>query len=108
MWRGEKVPLLAERLTRAHEGSGLVWGAALLIQADHPLVALVGREVWSWGFSLKKPKWTLARLVKGWPWWAEAHVALAGQLLLVVEVVAVVHQRGGALVIKHVLPWKPC
>lgn len=80
-----------------------------MIHADHPLVTLVGREVGSWGFSRKKSKRTLAGLVEGWSWWAKAHVALAGQLLLlVVEVVAVVHQRAGALVIKHVLPWKPC
>lgn len=54
LWRGEKIPLLAKRLTRAHEGSGLVGRAALLIQANHPLVTLVGREVGSWGFSRKK------------------------------------------------------
>lgn len=68
---------------------------------------LVGRDVVSWGFSPKQSKRALARVVEGWSWWAEAHVALAGQLLLV-EVVAAVHQRAGALVIKHVLPWKPC
>ncbi|KAG7224969.1 hypothetical protein INR49_014885 [Caranx melampygus] len=49
----------------------------------------------------------LTRLVEGWPWWAKAHVALTGQLLLLVEVVAAVHERAGALMIKHVLPWKP-
>lgn len=50
--RGERVSLLAERLTRAHEGPGLVRGAAL-VQVNHPLVALVGRRG-SWGFSWKE------------------------------------------------------
>lgn len=49
----EKVPLLAKRLTRAHEGPGLVGGATLLIHADHSLVTLVVREVGSWRFSWK-------------------------------------------------------
>lgn len=50
--RGERVSLLAERLTRAHEGPGLVRGAAL-VQVNHPLVALVGRRG-SGGFSWKE------------------------------------------------------
>lgn len=53
-WRGEHVALLAKRLPWAHERSGLVWGTTLLIQVHHPLVTLVGREVGSWGFSLKQ------------------------------------------------------
>lgn len=52
LWRRERVSLLAKRLTRAHERSGLVRGAAL-VQVNHPLMALVGR-VGSWGFSWKK------------------------------------------------------
>lgn len=106
LWRREQVPLLAKRLSRAHERPGLIGGATLLIHVHHPLVTLVRREVGPWGFSRKQSHWALARLVEGWSWWAEAHVAVTGQLLLV-EVVAAVHQRAGPLVIKHVLPWKP-
>lgn len=51
--RGENL-LLAIGLTGAHEGPGLVGGNTLLIQANHPLVALVGREVLSWRLSRKK------------------------------------------------------
>lgn len=71
-------------------------------------MTLVRREVGSLGFSGKKSERALVGLVEGRPWRTEAHVALAGQLLLMVEVVAVVHQGAGALVIKHVLPRKPC
>lgn len=78
----------------------------MLIQTHHPLVTLVRREVGSLGFSRKKSKWILVGLVEGWPWRAEAHVALAGQLLMV-KVVAVVHQGARALVVKHVRPRKP-
>lgn len=49
LWWRERVSLLAKRLTRAHEGSRLVRGAAL-VQVNYPLVALVGRQR-SWGFS---------------------------------------------------------
>lgn len=77
-----------------------------MVQTDHTLMALVRREIGSRGFSWKKSDWTLVRLIEDWSWWAKSNVALAGQLLLVVEVI--VHQRAGALVIKHVLPWKPC
>lgn len=69
-------------------------------------MALMRREVGSGRFSWKKSYRTLAQLIKRWSWWAKPHVALVGQLLLVVEVV-VVHWVG-AWVIKHVLPWKPC
>lgn len=107
------VSLLAKLLTGAHERPRWVWGTTLLIQADQPLVTLVGREVRSWGFSWKQSHWALVWLVEGWSWWAKAHVALPAQLLLVVvvvlvDIVAAVHQRARAPVIEHVLPWKPC
>lgn len=108
MWRGERVSLLAEMLTRAHEWSGLVRGTSL-VKVHHPLMALMRREVGPGRFSWKKSYRTLALLIKMRPRWAKPHVTLVGQLLLVVVVeVVVVVQRAGALVIKHVLPWKPC
>lgn len=82
MWRGEEVPLLAKRLTGAHEGPGLVGGTTLLIQAHHALMTLVGREVGSWGFSRKESQLTLPGLVEARSWLGETHVALARKLLL--------------------------
>lgn len=105
LWRGKRVCLLAKMLTRAHERSRLVLWTSL-VEVHHPLMALMRREVGSGRFSRKKSCRTLAHLIERRSWWAKAHVALARQLLLVVEVV-VVHWVG-ALVIKHVLPWKPC
>lgn len=107
LWRGKRISLLAKMLTRAHEWSGLVrWTS--LVKVHHPLMALMRREVGSGRFSWKKSYRTLAQLIEMRSWWAKPHVALVGQLLLVVVEVVVVVQWAGALVIKHVLPWKPC
>lgn len=93
-----------------------------MVHAAHPLV---GVEAGPRGLSGKQAERALARLVEGGPRGAEAHVALAGHLLLlllllvlvvlvvvlvvvwvvvVVQAVAVVHQGPGALVVEHVLP----
>lgn len=105
LWRGKRVSLWAKMLTRAHEWSRLVrWTS--LVKVHHPLMTVMRREVGSGRFSWKRSYRPLAHLIERRSWWAKPHVALVGQLLLVVEVV-VVHWAG-ALVIKHVLPWKPC
>lgn len=54
LWMGKNVSLLAECVTRACERPRLVRGGALLIEVQHSLVTLVGREVGSRGFSLKE------------------------------------------------------
>lgn len=95
-WR-ENIPLWAELLARAHKTPRLT----LLIHAHH---GLVRGQVWSWRVPCKHSWYTLALLIKGRTWWPESYVALAREVLLLMDVVAV----QGAVVIVRVLAGIKC